>query len=1320
MLFSEKRLKINWFLILLLFENVTSNIKDLAVVIKKNGNRYEASCLISGNSTELAVDWITPISKSYDVVESFSPNTNNEYNCLIGDHLCELYWHLDSKWELQNSLTSKFGPVLDYRWESFKTVYTNGQRSINVGIIPEDFEINFSVRGFEGHFFLCSRSTKPYCYWIILNGWKGQTTAIRKCEERYIPISRSDFPKSCLQLEQNNSETKNILDKSRWVHFTLQRTKRNILLYKIGDKNPILNYTDNQPLELPPLKPSYLSISSGGEAYWKFHVYDYKFTTLEGNTQEIKLYSNISCLSAFVYMCDGCKLIVGITNRMPYFENSTSSVYSSNENEWQRIEFNLTNVSERYSFLIFTTVCENCKNPFWAIHDFQSCAKEIRKISSNNFRGGEMACQIVSSSEQIIYNGSLATKPAEVLCPVGTFGTACQFDTSFLQTTCNNCIICTKGSTGKDNCRCSPGYTGLQCEKECKSGYYGHGCQQECGFCKHVPCNHITGTCFLEECLFGYKGINCNISVMPVLNYPPRVVAIEHKSITVQVLDPSYVGDPTPFYYKIQYKATIGSTWISLYPVSLNSTDPIQIKNLNTSTDYYIRAVLVLYDGNSSESESVPKIKITTTCAFVKSEDAILKTSNTSAFLMFKNQRNSSSCRSNTYKIWLDGLLIPISESYQFTMKNLTPLTLYSVTIKNSFVNDSLILNLYTGKSNHNLPTQISDLKGFANSTSITLSWNQPQTPDGAVTHYKVSYQHLYNIACNRLEAIPGKIYNVTSHDKKITLEKLIPYSEYRIEVVAMAETEGKSSAITIQTTQTDKPENNELPKINRTSVKSTEIDVLLTAPNCKNIKGSLMLHISYQCYNHWCPKRPSLVTYSVFNYEYPVRILNLLPYTDYNIEIQVTRSDVRENGPKLNKNVVTSASIPNKIENIVIYSKNETSVSARFPLPYPPTGILTSYEIGYCYGSSPNCKTITVPAKDCLLWPSLQCVTIYSLISNTSYNFSISGRNKFTKFGEYSNFTAGTWVEAPSSLLRISAEWDEYYNLTLKWTHPSISNGVLTSFIFQIFKSTVLCNQFEFPIVEKKYEYSYNFTVQVDKGCYSSNLNIQAWANTIYKGNMTSIRNIASPPVAPSFGRNPQIVNITNTSLTLELEDLIDFERKSLMHIIITATSDKIVRGEYNEQIWKKSGLSKTFPSWIAAEYNYHTFNLTSKIVILGNDLQSYSTYLNREIRNRILSPETKYIITILLTSTYSNMERHLVYRLYASTTVTHTVRSYTPLFGLLILLIIPFIIWFIVKKSKKPNYISWSDMLDNINARRQTTQQNDIIPLSTSRIKF
>ncbi|KAF5275050.1 hypothetical protein FQA39_LY06987 [Lamprigera yunnana] len=764
--------------------------------------------------------------------------------------------------------------------------------------------------------------------------------------------------------------------------------------------------------------------------------------------------------------------------------------------------------------------------------------------------------------------------------------------------------------------------------------------------------------------------------------------------------------------------------WRNLAPIDFNNQNPVEIKNLSILTKYYIRGILLLDNGIGYELDLVPNTTASTSCKFVSYDDVDIKTSNISAILTFQN--NDESCRSIDYRLWINNKIGKTSETYNFEIFGLNPFSYYNVTIRNVVINNTLNVSFTTAEG---VSSRVRNIQSEEGATTITVSWSNPQTPNGIIKYYLVSYSHLTYRACNQTRIGNSEVQkNLIVYITFVVLENMIPYSEYSIEIVPFTITEGESTNVTVFTNSTDSPESNEIPTINNGVADSTSVSIFMKPPNCTLVRGPLVVYATVQCSNAWCPNESHRFNFTSFNYNNPLVVRGVFPYSDYDISINVGRNlqNILQE-PNMNLKISTLAAVPHVIKDIVVFSKNESSISVRFPLPYPPTGVIVEYSVEYCYERSwrsAYCeKTIIVPAEPCILWRSFHCITLYKLYQDYTYTLAISARNNGTEFNQPSTVSERTVQQPPNPIQNVTAEWDDHYNLTLKWAHPSITNGPLISFSFEISSQKGYCLDTLYPVNEETYQLWYTYTVQISESCYSNKLKIYGRANNIYKGSIISYE-IYSPPVTPTFQNNPKISQVTNTTVSVDFSELINFEIESLMYVLLSTTTQKDVSEEYVQDLWDKSGLPANSLSWIAAEYDYKSLNNSQKIIILGSGVKFQSIHLQREIYNRPLTPVTEYTISILLINKFQDLTRHFVHKIYVTTSGTkpENLQSQlnTPLFALLLLLVIPLFLWLIIRKYRKNKKINWSTLVTMVNSGAPSVSENDVIPLTTDERKM
>ncbi|KAF5275052.1 hypothetical protein FQA39_LY06989 [Lamprigera yunnana] len=499
--------------------------EDLTLMLQKTRNAYDSTCVITRNAMKYAVTWISAEYASNSVSE-FIPSRSSAYNCAIDENRrqpCISQWALNS-WTVENSLNSRFAPVLDRRWEEFDLMYVNDRYFKKIRDIqnPYSFQINFSIRSKETHLFLCEEQYpyKSNCYWILIGGWSGATTGIRKCTTGKIPNINDGFPKGeCYTLHVNYTIPNLIIDTTRWTHFILKQNYGNILLHRHGDTTPVINYTDSGAIFS---SRYFISRSLNPPTFIKLHEYQYVITNREVQTflgPQIIVESSTLCISMFLSICNSCTIQFDIYQRILGATNGVIQksviIESHEDNVWQEESIILNNLTLRSTiFFRVTTMCNNCENQFWAIDNFQLCSVNEIRVLRNSAYEKNPVCQIVATSQQVSYKNSISTKDPEIICPNGSFGRACTQCRDVLGYDRNNCdqtIMCSVESTGDNVCRCSPGFTGSACEYICPPKSYGFGCKEECGYCQYTPCNYVTGRCQPEACLSNFQGATCKI-----------------------------------------------------------------------------------------------------------------------------------------------------------------------------------------------------------------------------------------------------------------------------------------------------------------------------------------------------------------------------------------------------------------------------------------------------------------------------------------------------------------------------------------------------------------------------------------------------------------------------------------------------------------------------------------------------------------------------------------------------------------------------------------------------------------------------------------
>ncbi|KAF2898625.1 hypothetical protein ILUMI_07551 [Ignelater luminosus] len=202
------------------------------------------------------------------------------------------------------------------------------------------------------------------------------------------------------------------------------------------------------------------------------------------------------------------------------------------------------------------------------------------------------------------------------------------------------------------------------------------------------------------------------------------------------------------------------------------------------------------------------------------------------------------------------------------------------------------------------------------------------------------------------------------------------------------------------------------------------------------------------------------------------------------------------------------------------------------------------------------------------------------------------------------------TNIEPPGTVEYLKSEWDDQYNLTLKWNHPYVANGPLIQFHIKISSNGILCKQFPFPVNKDNYSTSYTYMIPLET-CYSSEVNVTVTAiNSMFRGSETSII-ITTPPRTARFTEQPSVESIASSSITLDLPNVENFEGNSVMYIVVSNTklNPKYATNiDVVPEVKTKLALPSEFFSWIVAEFK--ATPIGRQEFVIGDDTKSYSNH--------------------------------------------------------------------------------------------------------------
>ncbi|XP_052372914.1 fibronectin-like [Oncorhynchus keta] len=353
--------------------------------------------------------------------------------------------------------------------------------------------------------------------------------------------------------------------------------------------------------------------------------------------------------------------------------------------------------------------------------------------------------------------------------------------------------------------------------------------------------------------------------------------------------------------------------------------------NLHPGTEYTVSVATVLSNGEQSEPVS------TTICTILPAPDQLTVDSvdTTSAAVSWSQPPGLDQTQYHyqiSYRCPGTEPHITSTSSPSITLSDLKPATEYSVTVCTELENgkqSQLVLTTFT-----TVPTAPGQLT--VDTTSATVSWNQPPGLDQTQHHYQISYR------CSGTEP-----HITTTSSPSITLSDLKPATEYSVTVCTVLEN-GKKSRLVSTTLTTILPAPDQLTV---DSVDTTSAAVIWNQPPGLD-QTQHHYQISYRCPG----TEPHITTTS----SHSITLSDLKPATEYS----VTVCTVLENGKQSRLVSTTLSTILPAPDQLTVDSVDTTSAAVSWNQPPGLNQTQHQYQISYrCPGTEPHITTTSSPS---------------------------------------------------------------------------------------------------------------------------------------------------------------------------------------------------------------------------------------------------------------------------------------------------------------------------------------------------------------------
>ncbi|XP_063908361.1 receptor-type tyrosine-protein phosphatase T-like isoform X4 [Zophobas morio] len=1260
--------------------------------------QYENDNYICVTNSSSALSWIQEdIQEKFDYVTTYIPEQPpGEMNCNITDDYKTKNHFTKHPWKLRHSMQSEINyPILDERWEAMEVIkteyvepnYYKLKYELIKNVVPkESFNVPLSIRiENEAHIFLCDGEDPPKarCYWFMLQAFSGTGSAIRKCEKGYINSEHGTWPMApCKEAKVyiNHNIVPTYLSSKKWSHFVLSKQKNILKFTQISDhkENQIMEWRDDKsPIDVK----NVIVHSKRNNGLWKIHNVDFLYTDVVSSDVNLGplIYSTnrFICISMYVTMCSSCKLILSLAYGKHII---TSKEFENKHAGWTQIKFMAENAHSTNGIKLLVSTKSSDPKPFWAIDKVRLCRKkEFRVMVLTE----EAPCQLISESEQIAYFKRYSQVNVNSNCPEDAIGDFC-VPYNWIFEECKQITIC-KGQ----KCVCSAGYQGKDCYYECDKNTYGHGCQKQCGKCYYYykvgySCDHVHGKCPSSYCEESYSGPKCDIPPATIFAKPPQIIEISYTEATVRVSNfqlENSKSSATPLYYIVQYKTAEASdiSWRQMDDqyTQFNLPAKFKISNLTSETQYLVRSVIISTDGRFHNGDHLKTNNFTTKCDDISDNDINIEASNTTARI-YLSPGTSVTCKSYTITLFEQQAAGFLNNSGTF-FADLMPYESY--TVKVCGIQKTLEKKFTTTEG---VPTSVLTFTATAASaTTANLTWTEPSSMNGGFKHYVVEYQHISYVGCNFPSAEPPTKSRRETTDTSITITELIPYSLYNFSVFAVnTKFNGPPVSQTTITPSSETIQPKETPTIVDINTTHVSANIVLSKIKCEDIRGPLTVEMKTTCTSEWCQgkSREPRTDQKTFPNEAILGVMQLEPFSEYDLELKFCRGTESCSVPQ-KKKFKTMTSVPRVVTDLLVYTKNASSVSLRWKPPYPPTGILKDYTINYSsYRKKINQETV-VPITPCTLWSELHCATLSDLPFDAYLTFKIYARNQDPDgYGPSKEVQTFVRIDKSKSPYDLVLNWTSQNHLQVEWKHPNQTNGDVSYFGIQILSSTgrqnAVINEQKLDVSRETYNLTYQYVVNGSALFPTTSYKVAVFAFNGESGDTTE-GTTTSPPDVPTLSESePEFVS-SNDSFKISVSPN-EVRGSTDTYRLFVLKSDKQTNLEQypNLQEYDLKNLK------VVVECNIS--QISEKLEINIGSLPQNPGCTNKD--NSPLQPATNYNITIVLQNVFKNESRARIYRFYQTTLGEPIPPEVDPsLYALLILLlIIPLLAFLYIKRNK------------------------------------
>ncbi|GJQ66522.1 hypothetical protein Trydic_g4509 [Trypoxylus dichotomus] len=514
-------------------------------------------------------------------------------------------------------------------------------------------------------------------------------------------------------------------------------------------------------------------------------------------------------------------------------------------------------------------------------------------------------------------------------------------------------------------------------------------------------------------------------------------------------------------------------------------------------------------------------------------------------------------------------------------------------------------------------------LRYATTNTSIQLHWTPSLQP--YIAKYEGSDLCSNNTELKNGQRLKSNNWLSTkSRDSTAIISNLVPFTHYTITFIDPVY--GNNKTLSLNTNPTDKPTENEIPKLAITP-KVNEVVIVIPPIQCNVSYGKIV----YRLERSGQPDSQIVLDQSSFTMK------KLKPYTNYTLTVQAARTIKRLNDSSARVtvyyNFTTKPQVAPSLEFVELYEISETLASFRYKLPEKANGQPVLVGIRACSSITP-CYFEMFNITRCNLWKGLYCVTINNLVKKVYYIFKLSIKNNNTNaFGDEVEITSQSIDKVPGTPTNLSytvrdcSQYSEVCNLNISWSHPYNQSGIIKSFEILLLGTGA-------PIIEtllvNNREYKPIYWHLVQHLLYATTYNLSVVAcNLVHRGPAASIE-VEIDHIGQHIDQTPTLLRINQEGVTFQLPKLDYRLNSSTVIVVVQQYGNEVLNLPENiisttdNALCLQKGISWIAGAWKMSHNNETTVTIGDKAKIIVDIINTTNTkHIKIYHKDHIVLPE-------------------------------------------------------------------------------------------------